>query len=502
MLKSAEKQYQKLHALSKEIAVLASASGILEWDQETYMPSGAIDLRSHQLEILAHITHKMRTSTRFKNALNELIDLETGRIVDNSLSDEKKAALREWRRDYLRTAKLPAAFVKLFSKTTSNALHAWAKAKRHNTFNDFRPHLEKIVALNRKKAAYLGYKEHPYDALLDLYEPDMTVAILSPLFDRLKIALLDIVKKIQERPLPEQDFLHVDYPSEPQMRFGHLLLKAMGFVEESSRLDLTVHPFCTGTPYDTRMTTHVHIDAPMTNFFAVLHEGGHGLYCQGLPAQHFGSPLCESVSLGIDESQSRFWETFIGHSRPFWRHFFPLLQKEFPNQLGRIDLETFYQAVNGVKPSFIRIHADEVTYCLHVIIRFELEKALIEGSLKVKDLPAAWGEKMRNYLGIVPKNDAEGCLQDIHWSMGAMGYFPTYALGNIYAAQLRQVFIKDYPNWEEKLSKGELSFIREWLREKIHRWGRQFTPADLIKNATGSALSEGPYIAYLKEKFS
>jgi carboxypeptidase Taq len=285
------------------------------------------------------------------------------------------------------------------------------------------------------------------------------------------------------------------------MRFAHLLLKSMGFAPESARLDQTMHPFCSGTPFDTRMTTHVHHENPMSNFFAVLHEGGHGLYCQGLPVEQFGSPLCESASLGIDESQSRFWETLIGHSRPFWRYFLPLLEEQFAEQLGGIDLDSFYRAINIVKPSYIRIHADEVTYSLHVIIRFEIEKSLIEGTMKVKDLPEVWGEKMREYLGIVPRSDAEGCLQDIHWSMGAMGYFPTYTLGNIYAAQLFSTFAKDHPDWEEKVGSGELHFIRQWMQEKIHRWGRRYTPTELIRHATGSGLSELPYIAYLEKKF-
>ncbi len=285
------------------------------------------------------------------------------------------------------------------------------------------------------------------------------------------------------------------------MKFAHALLQAMGFTHETSRLDESAHPFCTGNPLDMRMTTHISQDAPMNNFFAVLHEGGHGLYAQGLPKAEFGSPLCESASFGIDESQSRFWETLIGHSCSFWHHFLPLLEEEFTEQIGGVDLDSFYRAINIVKPSFIRIQADEVTYSLHVIIRFEIEKALIEGTMQVKELPDVWREKMRESLGIQPHHDAEGCLQDIHWSMGAMGYFPTYTLGNIYAAQLWEVFNKDHPEWETRVKRGELKFIREWLCQKIHRFGRRYSPADLIKQATGNTLSEIPYINYLEQKF-
>ncbi len=503
MSESPQALYKKILEISKEATVLASISGILEWDQETYMPPAAIGLRSQQIEMMAHLVHKHRISPRFKGALAKLIDLQTGTIAYDTLSQEQMAALREWRRDYLKTACLPAAFVKKLASTTSQALHAWADAKQHNRFRNFQPHLEKILTLLRKKADLLGFQEHPYDALLDLYEPEMTVGQLVPLFGRLKIALMTLLKNTQAKPRAHDQFLHQHYPPAAQMRFGQLLLKAMGFEAENSRLDQSMHPFCSGlAPSDTRMTTHIHEEIPMANFFAVLHEGGHGLYHQGLPEEHFGSPLGESVSLGIDESQSRWWETLIGHSYPFWQHFFPLLQEEFSEQLGGINLDTFYQAINIVRPSLIRIHADEVTYNLHIIIRFEIEKALIEGTLKTKEIPEVWNEKMREYLGVEPQSDSEGCLQDIHWAMGGIGYFPTYTLGNLYAAQLFETFCAQHPNWESRLHHGDLAFIRTWLEEKIYRFGRQYPPTELIQRATGHPLSEQPYIAYLTKKFN
>ncbi len=494
--------YDKLHELSKNAALLTTICQLLEWDQETYMPPDAIGIRALQNELLASLTHKQKTSPAFTKALGKLIDLSTGTVIDSSLTPPQIAALREWRRSYLTDKKLPAAFVKSFAKTTSHATHAWAKAKEHNNFREFAPFLEKIVKLCRKKADLLGYRDHPYDALLDLYEPEMTVASLTPLFERLKISLTQLLKTITTRPVPDQSFLHGNFPKEKQLHFGQLLLKAMGFDPRCSRLDQTVHPFCLMLhPKDTRMTTHLHPDYVMSNIYSVIHEGGHGLYNIGFKEENFGSPLAESISLGFDESQSRWWETLIGRSLPFWKYFFPILQQQFPEQLGAIYLDDFYRAINIAKASLIRTEADEVTYSLHVIVRFEIEKALIEGSLRVKDLPDAWSAKMREYLGVAPTNHGEGCLQDIHWSMGGFGYFPTYTLGNLYAAQLFQAFEKGQLDWKEKVAKGQLDFIREWLRDNIHQYGKQYTANETLIRITGQPLSEKPFVDYLEHKY-
>lgn len=494
--------YSQLHNLSKTTALFSSIEQLLEWDQETYMPKEAIHLRSMQVEMLASLVHKNKTSKTFAKLLNELIDIESGEIKNAELPSSKIAALREWRRDYLHAVKLPNPFVKKFAKTTSTASHAWKSAKAHNDFKEFAPHLENVVSLCRKKADILGFKEHPYDALLDLYEPEMKTSILIPLFSKLKFDLTALLKKITAAPLIPHEFLRCHCPKYKQVAFAHQILKAMGFHEHTSRLDISAHPCCaTLLPNDVRMTTRINPDDPFFSIFAVLHEGGHGLYGLGRPKEEFGSPLAESLSMGIDESQSRWWETLIGQSRPFWEYFFPLLQAEFPEHFQSIDLDDFYRAINHVKPNLIRIEADEVTYNLHIIIRFELEKALIEGSMKVRDIPDAWNEKMRQYLGISPEFEGEGCLQDIHWSLGYFGYFPTYTLGNLYASQFFQVFEKNYPHWKEQVGKGDLRFIREWLKSNIHQYGRQFTPADLCKKITGSFLSEEPFINYLNNKY-
>ncbi len=494
--------YEKLHALSKTASLMNAIHSLLNWDQETYMPKEAIELRSQQIEVIASLVHKQRTSKSYAKALSSLIDLETGEVAESSLSVPQIAALREWRRDYLKAAKLPNAFVKQFAKTTSAASHAWQTAKEHNDFKSFAPHLQKVVSLSRKKADILGFVEHPYDALLDLYEPEMKTSYLTPLFSKLKISLTQLLKEISVKPQFHEEFLYRHCPRHKQLDFAQKILFKMGFRQTTSRLDTSAHPFCTGMqPKDTRMTTKVNPDSIMTNIGAVMHEGGHGLYNMDLSIEQYGSPLGEQVSLGIDESQSRWWETLIGQSRAFWEHFFPLLKEEFPEQFGNIPLEDFYHAINQAKPGLIRIDADEVTYNLHIIVRFEIEKGLIEGSVKVKEIPELWNSKMREYLGISPEFDGQGCLQDIHWSLGYIGYFPTYTLGNLYSVQFFEAFEKAHPNWREHVAKGSLDFVRDWLKENIHRHGRQFTPSELCKKVTGKALSQEPYVNYLTEKY-
>ncbi len=453
-MKSKKTLYDQLFELSKTIKTLTSVEYLLDWDQETLMPAQAVDFRAEQKGLMAGHIHKLKTSTKFSHLLNQLIDLESGQVLDSSLSPQQYAALREWRRDHLQAIKLPATFVKTFTSTCAISTNIWIEAKKTSNFSHFAPSLTKMFQLSRKKADFLGYQDHPYDALLDLYEPGMTVAKLTPLFERVKTALTTLVKTIKAQPQIDTTCLTGEFNSELQMQFGKKILKAMGFTPEDSRLDLSVHPFCMPLhPTDTRMTTRIHADDIMSNIFSALHEGGHGIYRQNLPIDQFGTPLGEQTSLGIDESQSRFWETRIGRTRAFWHHFLPQLQAEFP-QLNNVHPRSVLCAINTVAPSFIRVEADEVTYTLHVILRFEIEKMLMEGTLKVKDIPAAWNQKMQELLGITPPNDSLGCLQDIHWSFGSMGYFPTYALGNLYAAQFFEKFAHD----QSRLGKQSLSW--------------------------------------------
>lgn len=502
MTNNEKNAYEKLVKLSKRAAVFGSISHILGWDQETYMPKDAIGIRSMQFQALANHTHNIVTSEEYRKTLDALIDIESGELHANNLTSSQQACLRQWRRDYLHAAKLPEEFVEEFAKTTSTAIHVWQEAKRENDFKKLQPHLEKIVDLNLRKAQILGYEEHPYDALIDSFEPYMRTSTLTSLFKRLKTPLTQLLRAIGEKPMPDASCINQDFPRDQQLAFAEQLLRDMGFSEKSSRLDESAHPMCIPVhPQDMRMTTRIYPDDVTVNILSVAHEGGHGLYNSQLPVEHFGTPLCEAASLAMDESQSRTWETRIARSLPFWKYYFPKLQKQFPSQLENTTLEQFYQALNIAKPTFIRVDSDEVSYNLHILLRFEIEKQLIEKKCKVSEIPELWNAKMQEIFVITPKDHKEGCMQDIHWSMGAIGYFPTYTLGNLYAAQFFDIFAKEHTNWEERIAKGELTFLSEWQRENIHKYGRQFPSEVLCERISGKPLSETPFLSYLETKY-
>lgn len=497
-----QKDYQKLHEISRYIKTLSGIAHLLEWDQETHMPSAATGIRAEQMEILAGIIHKEQTGPKFSTALKKLIDMKNGKIKSNSLNPAQQVALKEWRRDYLHDTALPSKFVEEFAKLTTQAMHAWKHAKKENAFNQFAPFLEKIITLSRKKADLLKYKDHPYDALLDQYEHDMTSKEVGKIFDDLQNSIVALLKKIKTAKQVDDSFLHGKFDTQKQLEFARVILDCMGYEKDKGRLDISAHPFSSSShPTDSRITTRIHSTSLISNISVVLHEGGHSLYEMGLPVEHYGSPLGEAISLGVHESQSRWWETRIGQSKPFWQYFLPLLKKQFKGQLDKVTLEDFYRGINKVEPSFIRVDADEVTYPLHVILRFELEKSLIEGSLKVKEIPEAWNAKMVQLLGIKPKNNSEGCLQDVHWSMGAFGYFPTYALGNLYAGHLFPAFEKKYPDWAKRIAKGDLLFIKEWLHDIVYKHGRRYNSKELLKKATGKNFSADAYVEYLNDKY-
>lgn len=503
MKETADKDYQNLHHLSYKAHLLGGVSSLISWDQETMMPEGASTIRGEQLEVLSGIIHEARTNKEYEKALSKLVDLDSGKILNEKLTKEQKSAVLAWRRDFLKEIALPKAFVEEFAKLTSQSIVAWQQAKKENAFHHFSPFLDRIVAMNQKKADLLGYKDHPYDALLDCFEPGITTKEVTTLFTELKGFLIPFIQKIIKEEPPENRFLFGKFPENKQLAFAKTVLKDMGYDMSRGRLDLSAHPFSSSShPTDSRVTTRIHSSGLMSNILSVLHEGGHALYEMGLPINQYGSPLCEAVSLGIHESQSRFFETRIGLSKPFWHHYLPILQKTFKGKLDQVSLSSFYKAVNYVKPSLIRIEADEVTYNLHIILRFELEKALIEGSLKVRDLREAWNAKTKELFGIMPKTDSEGCLQDIHWSMGAFGYFPTYTLGNLFASHLFLGFEKTNPDWEEKVANGNLLFIKDWLKDHIYRYGREFSSEELLKKATGKELSAKAFITYLTNKYA
>ena len=489
-----------------EIQRINSAASLLSWDQETYMPTGGGEARAEQISTLQGIAHQKLVSPEIERLLAAWIDPATGEIRDSpgdAWDEPSRSLLREVWRDYSRAKKLPSDFVVTLSRECSLAQQVWAEAKKANNFAMFLPNLRTVLSLKRQEAQYLGYKDSPYDALLDEYEPGSTIAALRPLFAQVKARLVPLLQKIQNSSVQIDDtVLFRSFDVTRQMEFGRLVLIAMGYDFERGRLDLSAHPFTTSFhPTDVRVTTRVFEHDLQSCLFSCIHEGGHGLYDQGLDTRYFGTPLGESVSLGIHESQSRMWENCVGRSRSFWRFFYPLLQQTFPQQLGALDGEQFYAAINRVKPSMIRVEADELTYNLHIMLRFEIEQDLIEGRTSPEDLPGIWNRKMEEYLGIVPANDAEGVLQDVHWSFGAFGYFPTYTLGNLYSVQFYEQAKLEVPRLEENIAAGQLLELRRWLEQKIHRWGRMFTPDHLAQRVTGKSLDPEPFLSYVEKKY-
>ncbi len=489
-----------------EITRINSAASVLSWDQETHMPAGGGEARAEQIAVLQGLAHQKLVSSDVEKLLSQWIDLTTGRPFDepqDGWDEPARSLLREVWRDFSRAKKLPSQFVMTLSRETSLAQQVWAEAREQNNFGMFLPHLKTILSLKREEAQYLGYKESPYDALLDVYEPGSTVGALRPLFAQLKARLVPLLKRVMtSRVQIDDSLLRHSYDQARQLEFGRLVLIAMGYDFERGRLDLSAHPFTTSFhPTDVRITTRVFEHELQSCLFSCIHEGGHGLYDQGLDQRYYGTPLGESVSLGIHESQSRLWENCVGRSRPFWRFFYPILQQIFHHQLRGVDVEQFYAAINCVKPSLIRVEADELTYNLHIMLRFEIEQDLIEGRTQPDDLPGIWNRKMEEYLGITPPRDAEGVLQDVHWSLGSFGYFPTYTLGNLYSVQFFEQAKLEIPHLEDEIAAGQLMVLRRWLEQKIHRWGRMFTPEHLAQRVTGSGVKPEPFLNYLEKKY-
>lgn len=501
MHKKLPEEYKALTEISTKVHTYQSILSLLHWDQETYMPSGAISQRSRQIAELSGLIHEEIIGKSFKHCLSQLVHLKSGKPKIKGMSKAQLAACQEWLNQFDKATRLPTKFIKTFSQVTSEASQIWMIAKKSNDFKLFSPFLQKIVQLNQEKAEILGYEDHPYDPLLQGYEPCMSTKKVDAIFEGLESELKKLLKKITLAKPIDNRFLHRTINDKKQFSISQELLSLLPMEKAYSRLDLSSHPFSSALhPHDSRITTRFLPNAFMSNIFSILHEAGHSLYEMGLPIEHWGTPLAQAISLSIHESQSRFWETLIGRGLPFWKFFYPKLQQQLPF-LKKIPLAKFYRAINTVAPSFIRVEADEVTYGLHIILRFRIEKRLIEGTLQVVDLPEAWNAEMKNLLGITPPTDALGCLQDIHWSLGDFGYFPTYALGNLFAAQFFETFQKEHPDWQEKISLGELTFVREWLKENIHKWGRMYNADQLIKKVTHKPLSEKPYCTYLKKKY-
>ncbi len=500
MKREFEKAYDELCRHARETALLAAAESALGWDERTMLPAEATEYRAEQLTLLAGILHQRRTDKRFGQWL--------GVLAESPLAADRHSVagttIRQLKRDYERRVKLPQSLVEELARTASLGQHAWEQARSNDDFGTFAPLLAKTFELKRAEAAALGFVETAYDALLDEFEPGERTANVAVVLANLREALVPLVAEVAASPRrPDVTVLESRYPIGAQEAFARRAAEAIGFDFRRGRLDVTAHPFCTGLgPNDCRITTRYDERFFSSAFFGVLHEAGHGIYDQGLPGEWYGLPPGEAVSLGIHESQSRLWENLVGRSRAFWDGMYPAAQQAFPEALGKTSLDAFYFAINDVRPSLVRVEADEATYNLHILIRFELEQALLSDALRVADLPTAWNDKYQQYLGIRPTGDADGVLQDVHWSAGLVGYFPTYSLGNLYASQFFEQAEEDLGMLEPQFARGEFTPLRIWLGERIHRHGQCYTAAELVQNVTGKPLSHGPLIAHLREKLA
>jgi len=490
---------ERLRAILAEVTDLSRGAAVLEWDQETYMPRGGVAARSDQLSTLLRLSHVRFTVDEVGRLLGQLED-ETSNLPFDSY---EASLVRVTRRDYEQERKLPPDLVAEAARAGSVARPLWEKARREADFKIFAPALEKNVDLNRQIADALGYEQRPYDALLNRYEPGLATDQLESIFAELKKAIVPLVADIARHTDEVDDrVLYRGFDPAVQVKYALDLVAKLGYDLERGRQDISTHPFSTSFgPGDVRITTRVSRDFFNECLFGSIHESGHAMYNQGIGDDIDRTPLWGGASPGVHESQSRLWENLVGRSYPFWKHFFPSLQSAFPDQLRDVDDEAFFKAVNKSYPSLIRVEADEVTYNLHVLLRFELENEMLEGKLKVKDLPEAWNARFKSYLGLNVPNDREGALQDIHWSYVSFGIFPGYTIGNLIGAQLMEKVRKDVPDLDAQSERGHFAPLLAWLRQNVHRHGRKFTPNELMERATGKPLSAGPWIAYVQKKF-
>lgn len=490
---------ERLKAILAEVTDLSRAAALLEWDQETYMPPGGVEVRSDQLSTLLRLSHVRFTADDVGGLLSDLED-ETAALPFDS---DEASLVRVTRRDYDEARRLTPELVSEVARAGSTARPAWEKARRDADFKVFEPFLAKNVELNRRIADALGYAERPYDALINRTEPGMTTDELEATFAELKKAIVPLVAAIARHADEVDDrILYLGFDPAVQVRYALDLVTKLGYDLERGRQDISTHPFSTSFgPGDVRITTRVSRDFFNECLFGSIHESGHAMYNQGISDALDRTPLWGGASPGVHESQSRLWENLVGRSEGFWKHFFPSLRNAFPDPLRDIDDEGFFRAVNRSYPSLIRVEADEVTYNMHVLLRFELENEMLEGRLKVKDLPEAWNEKVKSYLGISVPSDREGALQDIHWSSVSFGIFPGYTIGNLIGAQLMEQARADMPDLDAQIAAGRFATLLAWLRKNVHRHGRKFTPNELLERATGRPLTAGPWIAYVQQKF-
>lgn len=494
--KTSKELYQEYKELAQKAADLNYASAVLGWDQEVFMPEKGFEHRGRQLATLGSMSHDIVTSERYGNILTEL----SGR---GDLSEAEADNIRLSKEDHDKHSKVPAALVEKISMQISKSYSVWIQARRENNYSIYAPELEKMLALKKEEAEHVGYKEHVYDAMLDDYEKGATVSMLNPIFDEVKATLPSLLDKIKAAPQVDDAFLKRNYPRQGQWDFSMDVLKSMGYDLSAGRQDISEHPFTTSfSPQDVRVTTRVDENDFASLLWSSIHEGGHALYEQGLSSDYYGLPLGEAASLSIHESQSRLWENSVGRALPFWKYFYPKLQQYFGTQLSNVSLEDFYKGMNKVVPSLIRTESDELTYHFHVMIRYEVEKAMVDGTVAIKDLSAYWNEMYQKYLGVSADNDKEGVLQDVHWAHGSFGYFPTYSLGSFYAAQFYQQATKEISGLEQKIQEGEFGELLQWLRKGVHQYGRKYRSEELCQKLTGQGLSFTAFMDYATEKYT
>ena len=493
-------KFQELLEKVHEIHDIEKAMGVLSWDKETNMPKAGNKARIQQITTLRRLSHTMSTS----DEMGELIEAAAEEAKDAAYENNEASLIRYLRRSYADARCLPPAFIRRVSEVSGKAHLAWVEAREENDFAHFQPHLEQVVELVKEMAALYGYEDEKYDPLLDKFEHGMKTAEVRAIFNAVKEELIPLRQAIEERGKPIDDsIVHQPFPIDKQKEFARYIAAAVGYDFSRGHLGTVVHPFATSfSRDDARITTRWYPDFLNPSLFGTLHESGHAMYEQGTHPDLARTPLARGTSSGIHESQSRMIENIVGRSLGFWQAHYPKLQAIFPEQLGNHDVMAFYQAINKVQPSFIRVEADELTYSFHIILRFELEQAMLNGELAVADLPTAWNDKMQKLLGVVPPTDSLGCLQDIHWTRPGFGYFPTYALGNLYAAQFYETAVSQNPIIAEEMAQGKTTALVAWLQENIHQHGRKFTPSELVQQATGNPLTHKPFMRYVTQKFS
>jgi carboxypeptidase Taq len=494
-MNSSGQLYETYKTKMQRIADIKAAGAVLQWDQETYLPKSGAHFRGQQISTLSELAHDLFSDEALGSVLNELAAKE-------DLSSEQKKAVERTLEDYTKNKKYSSSFVRAISEQINKTFHSWIEARKQASFAVYQKDLDALVQLKKEETEILGYTGHPYDALLDEFEKGATVSLLDTTFATLLPPLKEFFKKLTAAPQVDDSFLFQNFPEKEQWTWGMHLIKELQFDFERGRQDKSEHPFSTSfSPQDVRITTRID-EADFGNMtWSCIHETGHALYEQGLPPDQYGLPLGEACSYSIHESQSRLWENNVGRSKGFWQHWYPHLQEHFPSQLSSVPLDRFYKGINKVQPSLVRTEADEISYHFHVAIRYELEKRLIEGSLSIQDIPTFWNEQYKTYLGMDVPDDKRGCLQDVHWSHGSFGYFPTYSLGSFYAAQFFAKAEEQITGLDEKIAAGNTLPLLEWLRVNIHRHGRYYTSEELCKVVTGEGLNPGYFMRYAEKKY-